>query len=450
MLIYNFQLALKSLRERPALTALMVLAIAIGLGLYTTVSTMAHQSGQIPLPHKSERLFLVQMDNRETTAEEVTHQSRMVDTTYRDAIALHKMAIPGVNQTYSWSTWGILSVEDPNITPVKTTAAATTSEFFSMLETPFLYGQGWSATQESNAVIVISKQVNDRLFGGENSVGKTLKLGNHVMTVVGVVNKWNIVRKFYDRSFYSGEPDDFFVPATFAMENELGRDAYFECWSTEAENWRRFRNGATSELYTSECAWVTYWAEVSDGNFEQYQNQVTQYIAQQRELGRFPRGGELFLTNLNDQLNYVNGRNGFINLFSLIAILFFSVCLLNSIGILLAKFMRRSKEVSIRRALGAKKKTIVMQHVFEVVIIGALGGLVGLVVAYYGLQGMLNIRIYASDYTLRVEDVAPMFQLDLTMIGQAFVTGIVCTLIVSIYPIWRLCNVPPASQLKSQ
>ena len=112
--------------------------------------------------------------------------------------------------------------------------------------------------------------------------------------------------------------------------------------------------------------------------------------------------------------------------------------------------MRRSKEVSIRRALGAKKKTIVMQHVFEVAIIGALGGLVGLVVAYYGLQGMLNIRIYASDYTLRVEDVAPMFQLNLTMIGQAFVTGIVCTLIVSIYPIWRLCNVPPASQLKSQ
>jgi putative ABC transport system permease protein len=100
--------------------------------------------------------------------------------------------------------------------------------------------------------------------------------------------------------------------------------------------------------------------------------------------------------------------------------------------------------------LGAKKKTIIMQHLIEVVIIGFLGGVLGIVISYFGLQGMMSIRLYSSDYTVRVEDIQPLFQLNWTMIGNAFLTGITCTIVASIYPIWRLCNIPPASQLKSQ
>ena len=73
-----------------------------------------------------------------------------------------------------------------------------------------------------------------------------------------------------------------------------------------------------------------------------------------------------------------------------------------------------------------------------------------LVLISFGLQGMMNIQIYASDYTRMVEDLQPLYALDLAMVANAFLTGIFCTLITSIYPIWRLCNTPPASQLKSQ
>ena len=84
------------------------------------------------------------------------------------------------------------------------------------------------------------------------------------------------------------------------------------------------------------------------------------------------------------------------------------------------------------------------------VIIGFLGGLLGIVVAHYGLLGMMKIALYSSDYTRQLEDLQPLYALDFTMITNAFITGIVCTLVTSIYPIWRLCNTPPASQLKSQ
>jgi putative ABC transport system permease protein len=451
MFKYNFQLALKSLKDRPALTFLTILTIAIGLGFYTTVKTMSYQGGQVPLAHKSENIFLVQMDNREITAEEV-HQSRMVDTTYRDALNLMAMDLPGVKQSFNWSTYGILNVEDENINPQRTTAAVTSSDFFTMFEPSFLYGNGWDKVTENSgeAVIVISKLMNDKLFGGNNSVGENVRIGTHVLKIIGVLDTWHLTSKFYNRSFWPGYPDNFFIPYTFAMENNLPRSAGFDCWAANAEISRSFRTENTERLIDSECAWVTFWAEIPDEQLESYRQQLNNYIEGQKALGRFPREILTYVTNLNDQLTYINGRVSSRNIFPMLSVLFFAVCLLNAVGIILAKFMRRTKEVSLRRALGAKKKTIIAQHIIEVVIIGLLGGLLGIVVAYYGLQGFMNIRIYASDYTVRVEDIKPLFALDFTMIIKAFLTGILCTLITSIYPIWRLCNTPPASQLKSQ
>jgi putative ABC transport system permease protein len=452
MFNYNFQLAMKSLKDRPALTFLTILTIAIGLGFYTTVKTMSYQGGQVPLAHKSENIFLVQMDNREITAEEVAHQSRLVDTTYKDTLNLMAMELPGVNQTFNWFTYGILNVEDENINPIRAMASVTSSAFFTMFEPPFLYGNGWDQITESNAegVIVISKFMNDKLFGGKNSIGENVRIGTNVLKIIGVLDTWHLTRKFYDRSFGSGRPDNFFIPHTFAMANELPRLAGFDCWAADAAISRSFRLENTERLINSECAWVTFWAEIPDDQIKNYHQQLNNYIEGQKALGRFPREILTYVTNLNDQFTYLNGRDDFMNVFSLISTLFFAVCLLNAVGIILAKFMRRTKEVSLRRALGAKKKTIIAQHVIEVVIIGLLGGLLGIVVAYYGLQGMMNIQLWASDYTRRVEDLQPLYALDFTMITNAFLTGILCTLVTSIYPIWRLCNTPPASQLKSQ
>lgn len=452
MFSYNFQLAVKSLKERWSLTLLTVLTIALGLGLYTTVKTMGYQSSQIPLPHKSKNVYLIQLDNRETTAEEVTEPLRMVDMTYKDTMNLKALNIPGVNQTFNWHTFGILNVEDENITPIRTRAAVTTSEFFTMFDAPFLYGQGWGkeVDEQGNAVIVIGKIMNDLLFGGKNSVGETVRLNTQELTVIGVMNEWHLSRKFYDRGFSQGRPDDFYIPYKFALDTEQPRSAGFDCWAANAERARSFREGNTQELLTSECAWITYWAEIPDNQVDEYQSQLSRYMESQQAFGRFPRGTNYFVTNLEELFAWINSRNGFIRVFSIISTLFFVVCLINAISILLAKFMRKKKEVSLRRALGAKKSTIMMQHVLEVIMIGFMGGIVGVIVAHFGLIGMMKIRLYSSDYTVRLEDIMPLFQLDIPMITSAFITSIICTLIVSIYPIWRLVNVPPASQLKSQ
>ena len=130
--------------------------------------------------------------------------------------------------------------------------------------------------------------------------------------------------------------------------------------------------------------------------------------------------------------------------------LFFAVCLINAIGILLAKFTSKTREISLRLALGARKTTIMSQHLMEVVMIGLLGGIVGLLLSYLGLIGMRNIEVYASDYTVTASEIAHSYELDWTMIGAAFVIAISSTIVVGLYPIWRVCSGNPAQHLKSQ
>jgi putative ABC transport system permease protein len=130
--------------------------------------------------------------------------------------------------------------------------------------------------------------------------------------------------------------------------------------------------------------------------------------------------------------------------------LFFAVCLINAIGILLAKFTSKSREISLRRALGARKTTIMAQHLLEVAIIGVLGGCFGLLLSHFGLAGMRSIVVYQSDYTITAAEIAHAYRLDWTMIGSAFAIAIGSTILVGLYPIWRVCNGSPAQQLKAQ
>jgi putative ABC transport system permease protein len=451
MFAYNAKLAFKSLNDRPSLTVLMVAAIAVGLGLFMTMLTLGHQSAKIPIPHISQQIHLVQLDNREVTADDAERFDDMVDLTYQDANNLLNSDIAGAQQTLAWNTYGILNVEEQGIQPLRSSVVATNDAFFNMFEVPFLYGKGWEsdADQFGQAVIVLSKASNDYLFGGINSVGQQVRLNTHVLTVIGVLDDWFLARKFYDRSYRQARPDQALVPSNFAFNNDLPRNARFDCWSTTS-NPRKFTNSYLTELKTSECAWITFWAKLPSSTKEDYQAQLAQYIDAQKSLGRFPRENQYFLTNINDQLTIINSSGGRQQMLSMISYMFFAVCLINAVSILLAKFMRRTKEVSLRRALGAKKGTILQQHLLEVIFIGVIGGLFGIAFTYLGLQAMLRVNLYATDYRNSVAELMPYHQMDWEMVMAAFSVSVGCTLLVGLYPIWRICNVSPASQLKAQ
>jgi putative ABC transport system permease protein len=118
---------------------------------------------------------------------------------------------------------------------------------------------------------------------------------------------------------------------------------------------------------------------------------------------------------------------------------FLLVCLVNTIGLMLAKFLRRSSELSVRRALGAPRNAVFAQLLIESGVVGIIGGMAGLLLA---LLGLWVVRHRPADY-------ASMAHLDFEMLLTTFFTALVASLLAGLLPAWRACQVTPALQLKS-
>lgn len=176
MFAYYLELAVRSLRRSPGLTALMVLAIGFGVAAsMTTWSVFRAVSGD-PIPWKSSKLFVPQIDNwgpngRGSDGEPPNAMD------YNDAITLmrdHRAKLQSAMYQISPS----IVPADASKHPINVSGHAVYSEFFPMLDVPFLYGSGWSADDDTQraAVAVISSKLNQKLFGGDNSVGKTVNI----------------------------------------------------------------------------------------------------------------------------------------------------------------------------------------------------------------------------------------------------------------------------------
>jgi putative ABC transport system permease protein len=123
-----------------------------------------------------------------------------------------------------------------------------------------------------------------------------------------------------------------------------------------------------------------------------------------------------------------------------LSFLFLTVCLLSTIALLLTKFVGKKAETSLRRALGASRRIIFTQQLVEVAVIGFSGGLIGLLLATLGLQGVKYLY----------DSPAALVKLDWVMMSTAIGIAIVSSMVAGIYPAWRVCRIPPAAQLKTQ
>ena len=176
MFAYYFKLAVRSFKRNKVLTALMVLAIALGIGACMTTLTVFRVLSGDPIPEKSSQLFYVQLGPARmqgyTPGEEPSEQV----TRY----AAEKLLQEKRGDRQAMMTGGGVSItpQGTSLAPFTTDARYATADFFPMFQTPFLHGNGGSAKEDETRarVAVITKSLNERIFGGGNSVGKTLRL----------------------------------------------------------------------------------------------------------------------------------------------------------------------------------------------------------------------------------------------------------------------------------
>jgi len=436
MFSYYLTLGVRSLRRNPVLTALMVLTLAIGVAASVSTLTILHMMSGDPIAHKSTRLFAPVLDNRPVNDHDAPGERMDNQLSYIDVGNLLKSG-QGVRRTGMYGIALVLEPPEKSIAPFWTEGMAPTRDFFAMFDVPFLHGQAWSEADDTRGadVVVLSRKMAAKLYGDANPVGRQLRLLDAPFTVVGVIDTWTPQPRYY--SLQSGNKfgvsEDLFIPFATAIRHETGHNGGMSC-STRTD-------GGFQGILRSECTWLQFWFETgSSADRAQLQTYLDNYAADQRKLGRLQRKAPNALFDVPEWLVHMKVVGKDNKLSAWLAFGFLALCLVNTIGLLLAKFSVRAAEVGIRRALGASRNDIFRQFLTESAVIGLAGGVLGLLLAF-GALALLSMQSNA---------MAAVARMDLPMLAFTFALSVLAALLAGLLPTWRACQVTPAIQLKSQ
>lgn len=437
MFQYYLKLSWLSIKRTPMLSLLMVIAIGLGISVSITVLTVNYLMSKDPLPGKSHQMFHVQLDTYNEGNEARSPDGIPKQLSYQDIMTLVKSDIP-TKQTRSLRSGFTVIPDKEGETPFLRSARVIDQDFFSMFDVPFIYGGPWSKDIDTNPdkVVVIDKKLNEQLYNGENSVGKTINLGKQFFTISGVIDEWQPTPRFYDVNHDAFTTvEQLFVPFSLIPVLEL------PSWGNNS-GWKAEEIVSYEDKLRSETMWLQFWVQLDSPQQQQeYRDFLAGHIAQQKTFDRFEkedaRGDIKNVVQWMDYNEVVSNDN---SVLVGLSFMFLAVCMINTIGLLLAKFLRRAPEIGVRRALGASRFEIFTQHLVDVGLIGITGGLVGLALAQIGLLGLKSLY---SNYEQLVN-------MDLTLVAMAITIALGSSLVAGLYPAWIICRTNPSIYLKTQ
>jgi putative ABC transport system permease protein len=437
MFLYQVRIAWKSLLRNPVLSILLVAGIAMGIAVASVFVTAYYIFSGNPIPHKSDRLYYVELDswNPQRAWDEDNPQRAPNQLTYIDTRGIEGSDIP-THQTAMFQANMTVQPKGEDLKPYREDVRMCRGDFFRMFDVPFLYGGPWGASADDapDPVVVIDAETNRKLFGGENSVGRPLTLDNRNYTIVGVLDEWRPNVKFYDPTQgASGDPEKIFMPFNHVEPLRLTTSGNTNGWKFTAGN-------QLEDFWASEDTWLQYWVQLdSRAQKEEYKAFLDAYATEQKKLGRFQRPLNNKVLSVMEWLEDQEVVPESSRTMLIIALLFLLVSSVNLIGILLGKFLSRAPEIGVRRALGASRRSVFIQHIVECELVGVLGGILG-----------LGLSVIALKVINRMFENQTPFVLDFNMVAAALFLSLVAGLVAGVYPAWRICRVAPARYLKLQ
>lgn len=438
---YYAALALRSSARSKALTGLVIVLLGFGVAACIVSYAVFRATTSDPLPGKSSRLFVPLIDNLGPGHNE--NGEPYWSLNYIDAMALWK-AHEAKRQTILFaSTWQLNPADHPT-QATTLDGDAVTADFFPMFDVPFRFGSGWTAVDDARRamVAVISQGLNEALFGGQNSVGREIRLDGQLFRIIGVLRDWNPRPRFFDIGSHGGvynfeDAGDVYIP--FARATDMKKDSKFvfcptASWRSDTTHWNAYLH--------SECDRIDAWVQLdTPAEIVHYRAFLHNYTAEQQRLGRFAWPPNIRLRNLTDWLAYELGTPRVSSLSMLVSGSFLLIVLINVVGLMLARFMRRAPEIGVRRALGASRTAIYRQFLTEAMTIGLFGGLLGVVLTLLGVGG-------AGE--LFEPNIARLVHVDSSLIALTVLMAVTATVIAALYPTWRAAQTQPAWQIKIQ
>jgi len=276
-----------------------------------------------------------------------------------------------------------------------------------------------------NAVCIIGKSIHAKYFQGEDALGKKIKIGNNWMTVVGILSRRIAKKENLEKLGLQDYNSNVYIPLQTALIRFKDRG---KIQSKDIS--RRFRNFKGVYNYhqldravfriddeknlqgTAEV--LGRYLERKHNNVKDYEIEIPELLIQQQQ-----KTQETF----NIVLAVIAG----------ISLLVGGIGIMN---IMLASVLERIKEIGIRRSIGARRKDIVLQFLFEAIFICFIGGLIGVIL------GVVTAKLIAN--SADIPTVISWWSIALSF-GVAFLVG----LVFGLFPAKRASEYDPIIALRS-
>jgi predicted permease len=364
---------LRMLKKSPGFTFVAVLSLALGIGANTAIFTIINAVFLHPLP----------VEEPSRLAEMFTHDTLTVNSNAN--FQLTGTSLPNYEDYRDQNTAfsGLATVTFPiplnwggQAEPQQLNASLVSGNYFDVLGVKPYRGRTFIADGDKklggNPEVVLSYSLWARRFGSDDKfIGQTITLNGTPYTVVGVAPAG------FKGIVSLGRPDLLWIPITM-------RDYVLTGQLKALENNRRFR-------------WLQIVGRLKPQvDVAQAQAAMKTVAAGlEKEYPRDNKGRTVELFPLNQSALGINQRRQFSLaggvLMGVVGLVLLIACV-NLANLLLAQAAKREKELSIRAAMGAGRFRLVRQLLTESTVLSLLGGLAGLLVAYWGRNLLWSFR----------------------------------------------------------
>jgi predicted permease len=343
--LQDLKYAFRSLLARPAISAVAILALALGIGANSAIFSLVHAVLLRPLPFTDpDRIVMIWHEYKGMNLAKATI-SAPTYLEYRD----HVEGFESVSVATNWSA-NLTGSGDPE----RLQGGRVSGNVFRTLGVKPALGRDFLPEEDApggDRVVMISDGLFKRRFGADPAiVGKTLSLNGETFNVVGVL----------PAGFQFLQPVDVYKPIAFKPEETSPDNHGFEYLVGVA----RIKRGVTLEQAKAQLKAVG----------EKLQKQF------------YPEGWGPYLVPVRDEI-VGDLRPALLMLNAAVACVLLIACA-NVANLLLARATARAKEIAVRVALGAGRRTIVRLLLTESLLLGLLGGAAGLLVARWGIQAL--------------------------------------------------------------